>query len=96
MLIVAGYLIVAAESRARYLEIASSATRMARVTPGCLAFAQSADPIEPDRVLIYERWESEADLLAFRTSDPDPAGPELPPLRGAEVARYEIAAVGEA
>lgn len=94
MLIVAGYLVVPAESRAEYLQLASAATRQARATVGCLDFAQSADPIEPDRVLIYERWESEAELLAFRNAEPTPGTPELPPILGADIARYEISSVG--
>jgi hypothetical protein len=31
----------------------------------------AADPIEPDRVNIYEEWESEEALLTFRGAGPD-------------------------
>jgi heme-degrading monooxygenase HmoA len=39
---------------------------MAREAPGCLDFAQSPDPLEPDRINVFERWESDAALQAFR------------------------------
>jgi hypothetical protein len=31
----------------------------------------AADPLEPDRVNVYEAWEIEAALLAFRGEGPD-------------------------
>ena len=46
---------------------------LARAAPGCLDFAQSADQLEPDRINIFERWESDAHLEAFR-SLPDDGG----------------------
>lgn len=96
MLIVAGYLLVSAGMRDRYLEVATAATRAARAADGCLDFVQAADPLDAERIVIYERWTSEADLLAFRNSDPDQDAPEFPPLIGGEVLRYEIAAIGPA
>jgi quinol monooxygenase YgiN len=35
------------------------------------AFVLAADPIEPDRINVYERWESEADLEVFRGTGPE-------------------------
>jgi quinol monooxygenase YgiN len=96
MLIVAGYLLVPPDARDRYLEVATIATRLGRAADGCLDFVQAADPVEPDRIVIYERWVSEVDLLAFRNSDPDPNAPELPQILAAEVMRYEIDSVGPA
>jgi quinol monooxygenase YgiN len=96
MLIVAGYLLVSPDVRARYLEVAAGATRLARAATGCLEFVQAPDPIEPDRIVIYERWDSANDLRTFRNSEPDPDAPDFPPITGAEVLRYEIASVGPA
>jgi quinol monooxygenase YgiN len=31
---------------------------------GCLGYVASADPAEPGRVVVFERWESEAHLAA--------------------------------
>ena len=44
----------------------------ARRSPGCLDFVVAADPIEPDRVNVYEQWESDAELDAFRGEGPSP------------------------
>lgn len=91
MIIVAGTLRIDPTDRARYLDLASAATAMARATPGCLDFAQSADPLESDRINIFERWESDADLEAFRALPDD--GIPTPSLVGAEVQRYRISSV---
>ena len=96
MLIVAGHLQVAAHERAAYLELAQTATALARDAAGCLEFVQAPDPIEADRIVIYERWESEQELLAFRSGDPEPATTPLPDVLGADVRRYEISSVGPA
>ncbi|WP_309650261.1 antibiotic biosynthesis monooxygenase family protein [Nocardioides sp.] len=94
MLIIAGHLQVGAGERATYLDLVTTATQLARRAPGCREFVQAPDPIEPDRIVIYERWESEAHLLAFRSSDPQGEPVALPDVLGADVARYEISAVG--
>ena len=57
---------------------------------------QAADPLEPGRILIFERWQAETALLAFRQSDPDGEPPGLPKVLGADVKRYEISSVGPA
>ena len=50
----------------------------------------SADPVELDRVNIYEEWESEADLATFRGSGPDSGISSL--IIDAKVAEHRIAA----
>lgn len=94
MLIVAGWLDVDPSDRDRYVAECADAVRQARGTSGCLAYAITTDPLEPGRVVIYERWESEAELLAFRGAGP--SGEQTAQIRDAEVARYEIASVGPA
>ena len=69
---------------------------MARTTAGCLDFAQSPDPLDPGRINIFERWESAADLQAFRDVPADNASQPLPPILSADVRRYLIAAVEDA
>lgn len=91
MIIVAGKLHVNPSDRADYLDAVSGATALARAAPGCLDFAQSADQLESDRINIFERWESDAHLEAFR-SLPDDGG-QTPPILGAEVRRYRISSV---
>ena len=42
--------------------------QQARRTPGCLEYAISADLLDPDRIDIFERWQSQAAVEAFRGS----------------------------
>ncbi|MGH9015676.1 MAG: hypothetical protein ACRDZ1_17305 [Acidimicrobiia bacterium] len=54
----------------------------------------SADPLEPDRVNVYERWETGAAVEAFRGEGP---GPDLTSdIARAEVSRYDISSTGPA
>src|SRR5882757_2408276 len=96
MFIVAGHLVVAAEDRDAYLVGVGEVNRQARDAQGCLAFVQVPDPLEADRIVIYERWESDEALLAFRNSGPRDATTwerPIPQILGAEVSKYRIAAV---
>jgi len=92
VIIIAGTLRVDPADRDRYLRAVAPATKMARQAPGCLDFAQSPDPIEPDRINIFERWESDKHLVTFRAL-PGDTEVTVPPLLGAEVRKYRIEAV---
>ena len=70
MVIVAGFLVVEPLERARYLAGCRAVVEQARRTPGCLDFTISADLVDPDRIAIFERWESWAALDEFRGSGP--------------------------
>lgn len=94
MLIIAGHLQVAPDGRDRFVAAAATAVRAALAAPGCLDFSVTADTVDPGRVRIFERWEDEATLLAFRGSGPDD-DQQTAILDGA-VRRYEIASVGDA
>lgn len=93
MLIVAGHLEVDPEERDAYVAGCVDAVAAARSAPGCLAFAVTADSLDPARVVIYERWEDEAQLLAFRGSGA--SDDQQAAIVAAEVARFTISAVGE-
>lgn len=66
MIIVAGHLLVEPADRERAITLSTDAVSQARRTEGCLDFAVSADPVEPGRVNILERWASRVALDAFR------------------------------
>jgi quinol monooxygenase YgiN len=68
-----------------------SVVEKARGTPDCLDFAITADLIDPDRVNIFERWESQAAVKAFRTSAP--RNKQGAAMLSASVAEYDIADV---
>ena len=91
MIIIAGRLDVDAADRDAYLAAVDGVARLARDSPGCLDFVQAADPIEPGRINVYERWDSDADLHRFRGSG-GPL-PQLPPLLSADVQKYRISGV---
>lgn len=94
MIIVAGHLRVAASERDGYLEAVADVAAQARQRVGCHDFVQSADPIDPERINIFERWESDEALIAFRTSGSERDAPATTPdVLGAEVAKYRISAV---
>ena len=94
MIIIAGHLRVAASERDRYLTAVENVAIRARQAPGCQDFVQSADPIDHERINIYERWDSDDLLMSFRTSgDENDQQLPTPELLGADVAKYRISAV---
>ena len=88
MLIVAGYLVVDPLQRDSYLEGCRAVVQQARKSPGCLDFAISADVIEPDRIDIFERWESRVALDEFRGSGPSDAQQDQ--IVSASVCEYDV------
>jgi quinol monooxygenase YgiN len=75
MVIVAGHITVDPERRESY----------------CLDFAITADLIDPGRVNLLERWESQAAVKAFRRSAPRTKQGSA--MLSASVAEYDIADV---
>jgi quinol monooxygenase YgiN len=71
MIIVSGRIYVRPDARQEFLTSSVAAVTQARSSPGCHDFVVAADPLEPDRVNVYEEWESEEALLAFRGEGPD-------------------------
>lgn len=90
MIIVAGTLHVSPPERDAYLSAVRGVADQARSFPGCLDFAQSPDPNDPGRINVFERWESDEALLAFRSSGTDDGAGEALQILGADVARYRI------
>ncbi len=91
MLIVAGHITVEPEQRESYLADCVIVVEQARRAPGCLDFAITADLIDTGRIDIFERWESQAAVDAFRSSGPsDEQGAAM---LAASVAEYDIADV---
>lgn len=68
--VVVGHLRTGEEERDAYVADCREVVRLARAAPGCLDFVVAADPLEPDRVAVVERWTSRAALEAFRGSGP--------------------------
>jgi quinol monooxygenase YgiN len=89
VLIVAGHVVVDPEQRDDYLSGCVEVVRQARRTPGCLDFSLSADLLEAGRVNIFERWESQDAVEAFRGSGPSDEQGDA--IRAASVAEYDVA-----
>ena len=64
MVIVAGSLEVDPDQREAFLRGRMEGMRTTRAEPGCLEYTFSADPIDPGRVMLMERWASQKHLEA--------------------------------
>ena len=93
MLIIAGRVTVDPAARDAYVAGCVPVVEAARHAPGCLEFSITADTVDPAAVLVYERWEDEGPLLAFRGAGPSPE--QEAAIRSMDVRRYEISAVSE-
>jgi quinol monooxygenase YgiN len=91
MVIVAGHLNVDPHQRESYLAGCVSVVEQARHAPGCLDFTITADLVDAGRINVFERWESQETLEAFRGSGPgDEQGAVI---LTASVAEYDVADV---
>jgi quinol monooxygenase YgiN len=90
MIIVAGHLTVAPHQRASFLTDALATISAARNTQGCIDFQLSADPIDPQRINIFEHWETLEAVEAFRGTGP--SDDQQTVITGAEVYQHTIAA----
>lgn len=91
MVIVAGHILVDPQQRESYLAQCVGVIEQARQTAGCLDFSLTADLLEPGRINIFERWETQAAVEAFRGSGPSEE--QGAAVLGASVAEYDTAAV---
>lgn len=70
-IIVAGKLTIKPSSRDEFIEKSREAILQARENEACDDFSVSPDPIDLNRVIIYEKWTSRSALDAFRDSGPE-------------------------
>lgn len=87
MIIVSGKIYVRPGSRDEFLARSAGAIVEARRTAGCRDFVVAADPIEHDRVNVYEEWLSREALVSFRGPGPDDDLSSM--IARAEVVEYE-------
>ncbi|MGD9701408.1 MAG: putative quinol monooxygenase [Acidimicrobiia bacterium] len=90
VIIVSGSLYVDEADRDAYVQSCREVILAARATDGCLDFHLSADPIEPDRINVFEHWASAESVEAFRGSGP--TAEQAVAIRSATVMQHEIAA----
>jgi quinol monooxygenase YgiN len=89
MVIVAGRLFVDPAGRERYLAGCAEVVEQARRAPGCLDFAIAADLIDPGRINIFERWQTQEAVESFRGSGPGEG--QSAAILAASVAEYDVA-----
>ena len=92
MLIVAGHFDVDPAERDEFIASKLDAMRGTRTEGGCLEYVMSADPVDPARVVLFERWADQAAFdghMAVIAAAPRGGGPAP---KGFSVKIYDIAA----
>lgn len=95
--IVQGVFAVSPEDRDRFLEGSLEGMRSARSEEGCLEYVLAADPLDPGRVVLSERWESMEHLqehikgLGERQRQAGSGGEARPAPLSREITIYEVA-----
>jgi quinol monooxygenase YgiN len=87
-IIVAGQIEVQPGQRQRFLDGSQMAMRLARETTGCEDFVVAADPLDEQRVNVFEVWRSRQALHDFRDAGPDDGLTAL--IVRARVREYEV------
>ena len=88
MIIVSGFLKVDPDQRLSYLEGCRQVVQAARASEECVDFHISADPIEADRINIFEQWESTEAVETFRGSGP--SNDQQAAIIDAKVMQHEV------
>ena len=82
MVIVGGTFEVEPSQRAQFIASRDGMMRTSRGEAGCLEYVYCADPIEPNRVVLFERWESQEalddHLATLRAGQPSSDGDITP------------------
>jgi quinol monooxygenase YgiN len=91
MLIVAGHFVVDPADQEAFVAGRVDAMTATRAEPGCLEYAMTVDPVDPTRVILFERWADQASLdahMAGLATAPKSTGPAP---KGFDVKIYDIA-----
>src|SRR5580698_5835535 len=95
MVVVAGWIDVDAKVRDAYLTSRLEAMVATREEPGCIEYVFSADPIDLERVRLFELWETREDLdvhlALLRSRSTQSAAFEVV---GREVLVYDVTSTG--
>jgi len=87
--IITGTFEVDPADREAFLASRDEAIRRSRDEPGCIVYVLAPDPLEPGRVVLFERWANEEALEAHRLGmqASPPAAGGVPILRR-EILRF--------
>lgn len=97
MIIIGGVFEVDPDQRDAFIQGRLEAMRRSRSEPGCQEYVFAPDPLEPGRVILFERWESEEALKAhlgvLRSAPRNEPAPDAPPAvrpTSASIVRYDV------
>jgi quinol monooxygenase YgiN len=90
MIIVSGWLRLDPTERDAYLQGCRAVMEAARAADGCLDFHLSADALEPDRINVFEQWETVEAVEAFRGEGT--TGDQAAAIRDAMVSQHVVEA----
>jgi quinol monooxygenase YgiN len=93
MIIVGGWVRMSPDERDLYLEERLQKIRWVRTRPGCVEYSLSSDPLEDDKVRVFEVWES-SEAQDARSRDEEarqPAPHYAVRLKGKSLTWYEVA-----
>ena len=95
MVIVGGTFELDPALRDKFIASRGDMMRKSRSEPGCIEYTFCADPLDPARVVLFEKWEDQACLdahIAAMRSAPRPTEPGIAPI-SSTILIYDV--VGE-
>ncbi len=97
MLIVAGSITTEADERDVFLTAVAPTVAATLDEPGCREYSFSPDPLDPNRIMLYELWDDQASLDGHFASDHMAQWQSVRKglgVVGADIKKYTISAVG--
>jgi quinol monooxygenase YgiN len=93
MVIVAGVFTMDPGQRDAFLAGRMEMMRVSRAEKGCIEYTFAADPLDPGRVVLVEKWESQDDLDAHLAAIPAPAADAAPQVEptSSSIVIYDVA-----
>lgn len=83
MVIVGGTFEFEPGQREQFLASRDAMMRISRAEDGCIEYTFAPDPIEPGRVILFERWDSQEALdahIAAQQAAPRSTEPQVTPI----------------
>ncbi len=93
--ILQGVFVVDPSERDRFLDASLEGMRSSRAEDGCLEYVMAADPLDPGRVVLSERWSSmdhlQKHLQGLSTQPGNAAREARPAPISTEITMFEVA-----
>ncbi len=95
MVIVGGWFEVDPSERDAFVAERIEGMQTSRAEHGCIEYVIAADPVDPGRAVLYERWESQADLDAHGARMRQAPRPDASTVRPTAVSIFVYDVTGE-